>query len=54
MSGVLLGVVLSVRNGWFYNIVLLLLLLLLLLLNFSLLSFSWETFTYPGKCNQQE
>ena len=33
---------------------LLLLLLLLLLSNFSLLTFSWETFTYPGMCNQQE
>jgi len=31
----------------------LLLLLLLLLSNFSLLSFSWETFTYPRICNQQ-
>jgi len=30
------------------------LLLLLLLLNFSLLSLSWETFTYPGMCNQQD
>ena len=31
-----------------------LLLLLLLLPNFSLLSFSWETFTHPGMCNQQD
>jgi len=26
----------------------------LLLSNFSLLSFSWKTFTYPRMCNQQD
>jgi hypothetical protein len=32
----------------------LLLFLLLLLSNFSFLSFSWETYTYPGICTQQD
>jgi hypothetical protein len=42
-------------------LLILLLLLLLLLLSssssssdFSLLSLRWETFTYPGMCNQQD
>jgi hypothetical protein len=66
MSVLLLGLVLSFFCCWLqsiftlflwlvymFSILLLLLLLLLLLSYFSLLSFSWKTFTYPGMCNQQ-